>query len=453
MSNDYQFHFPPYTYGYYEQPDSSSIGSAPPFNDPLAPPSTRQDGQLYLPIPAPETPPTPALLYPTDYLPSPTDSSPSPSTPASLASTSSTPSLSPYSPKSASKKARKTVSSTSRRTREGHIPRPPNAFFVFRSELAAAKMIPSSVEHDHRHISIILGHRWRMLSDAEKQPFKDKASALKAQHMIDHPDYHFAPSASDRKPIKRKVNRNTEEDLRRDVEIAKRLMVGKVGEALVEEFGKKDTDASTPPKKKRAPRKSAPRKPKAKDASPATPPSVHSWEPMDGDAEYVELQPSDASPFRDPLRPPTAVSSSPSDAIKRTDYPQHMVKSTSYDGYSYQPRQQSMLFSGNSNQYGDFQNYDAAPQNACAQADFRSGAFAAQPPPPHFPGYPSVYSPDMDAGLPSGIEHFTSLPTPYQMSYGGNASYDTGIPEMYYPPDDGMAAPYSANAEWAHSPY
>jgi len=42
-------------------------------------------------------------------------------------------------------------------------------------------------------ISKRLGAAWKLLSDGEKRQFIDEAKRLRAQHMIDHPDYKYRP--------------------------------------------------------------------------------------------------------------------------------------------------------------------------------------------------------------------------------------------------------------------
>ena len=42
-------------------------------------------------------------------------------------------------------------------------------------------------------ISKRLGAAWKILSDSEKRQFIDEAKRLRAQHMLDHPDYKYRP--------------------------------------------------------------------------------------------------------------------------------------------------------------------------------------------------------------------------------------------------------------------
>jgi len=42
-------------------------------------------------------------------------------------------------------------------------------------------------------ISKRLGAAWKLLGDGEKRQFIDEAKRLRAQHMIDHPDYKYRP--------------------------------------------------------------------------------------------------------------------------------------------------------------------------------------------------------------------------------------------------------------------
>ncbi|KDQ54920.1 hypothetical protein JAAARDRAFT_93880, partial [Jaapia argillacea MUCL 33604] len=73
------------------------------------------------------------------------------------------------------------------------IPRPQNAFVLFRTELCRSGKISYLVERDHRHISRIIGHCWHSLSEKERQQWKAKAEAVKLAHRKMYPNYKFAP--------------------------------------------------------------------------------------------------------------------------------------------------------------------------------------------------------------------------------------------------------------------
>ncbi|KAG9090215.1 hypothetical protein FS749_000740 [Ceratobasidium sp. UAMH 11750] len=120
-----------------------------------------------------------------------------------------------------------TKKSHSRRRPPGHIPRPRNAFILFRSHYVAAQLIPSKVENDHRHISkvgtsagvcthiLILGvDYWRNLEHAATRRAtnlgaeggRGKGKCLLDRHQLDayaqsqekhsrlYPDYRYKPA-------------------------------------------------------------------------------------------------------------------------------------------------------------------------------------------------------------------------------------------------------------------
>ncbi|KAJ7642300.1 hypothetical protein B0H17DRAFT_1148832 [Mycena rosella] len=113
-----------------------------------------------------------------------------------------------------------------------HIPRPRNAFMIFRSEFLAKQKISKSVEVDHRHISRIVGILWNELPEDGKTVFRVKAELEKLEHQRLHPDYRFTPTVRAQKPLKRKVQRNGAKDLTRCREVAGLLMAGKQGHEL-----------------------------------------------------------------------------------------------------------------------------------------------------------------------------------------------------------------------------
>ncbi|KAI9439989.1 hypothetical protein H4582DRAFT_1944305 [Lactarius indigo] len=83
--------------------------------------------------------------------------------------------------------------SHARKQPEGHIPRPRNAFILFRCDFVAQKKIPASVEPDHRNISRIVGRVWRAMSDQERRPWVEEAKKEREMHKKLYPQYRYSP--------------------------------------------------------------------------------------------------------------------------------------------------------------------------------------------------------------------------------------------------------------------
>ncbi|KAJ7139533.1 hypothetical protein C8R44DRAFT_727576 [Mycena epipterygia] len=166
-----------------------------------------------------------------------------------------------------------------------HVPRPRNAFMIFRSEFWAKQKISKNVEVDHRHISRIVGILWNELPDAEKNDFRVKAELEKLEHQRLYPNYRFTPTVRAQKPLKRKVQRNGEKDLTRCREVAGLLLAGKQGDELEQAVMNLDkeaeSDAQTVPAY--SGRSAAPR------AAPEV--VVRGWPPQTGISETVDLLP------------------------------------------------------------------------------------------------------------------------------------------------------------------
>ncbi|KAH6901519.1 high mobility group box domain-containing protein, partial [Coprinopsis sp. MPI-PUGE-AT-0042] len=74
------------------------------------------------------------------------------------------------------------------------IPRPPNAFILFRSDFwAREKQKLNPVERNHRDISRIAGHCWRNLDPISKQRYYERSIRLREMHRRQYPDYKFKP--------------------------------------------------------------------------------------------------------------------------------------------------------------------------------------------------------------------------------------------------------------------
>ena len=86
--------------------------------------------------------------------------------------------------------------SHARKQPEGHIPRPRNAFILFRCDFVAQKKIPASVEPDHRNISRIVGRVWKAMSDEERRPWVEEAKKERETHKSLYPQYRYSPSST-----------------------------------------------------------------------------------------------------------------------------------------------------------------------------------------------------------------------------------------------------------------
>ena len=86
---------------------------------------------------------------------------------------------------------------------KGHIPRPRNAFILFRCDFVRQKTIPTEVEKDHRNISRIVGQIWRQMDDKQKEPWVLMAEREKMAHSKLYPGYKFPTGGVSNKKSKR----------------------------------------------------------------------------------------------------------------------------------------------------------------------------------------------------------------------------------------------------------
>ncbi|KAK7014625.1 HMG box domain-containing protein, partial [Favolaschia claudopus] len=85
------------------------------------------------------------------------------------------------------------VSSTPAPMTEQHIPRPPNAFILFRSCFVRAGAVPADVEPSHSSLSSIAGLIWAKLPAPEKELWHRKAKEEREKHRERFPGYAFRP--------------------------------------------------------------------------------------------------------------------------------------------------------------------------------------------------------------------------------------------------------------------
>ena len=115
----------------------------------------------------------------------------------------------------------------------GYIPRPPNAFMLFRADFVRQKHVPGTIETNHGSLSKIIGNCWRSLPLDEKKIWEVKAKHAKSEHKIRYPEYRFKPVHNKHKNKEKKEKPpTTVEDERKCEEIAQLLLEGKKGDEL-----------------------------------------------------------------------------------------------------------------------------------------------------------------------------------------------------------------------------
>jgi hypothetical protein len=84
-------------------------------------------------------------------------------------------------------------SSHSKRKPADHIPRPPNAFILFRSSFIRSQHVSTRVETNHSTLSKIIGLTWHNLPEEEKQVWHARARVAFDEHKKKFPEYSFRP--------------------------------------------------------------------------------------------------------------------------------------------------------------------------------------------------------------------------------------------------------------------
>lgn len=165
-----------------------------------------------------------------------------------------------------------TTTSHSKKKDAAYIPRPPNAFILFRSSFIKAQHIPEKVEGNHSSLSKIVGTRfnswdyqtqfhfhprcpgkyWKSLPREERQIWEAKAILALADHRKKYPDWRFRPGSNALAKVKDGPKRRTPKKTKGEVEkkgknrakrcdiIADLLVAGKTGVDLEEAIEKYD---------------------------------------------------------------------------------------------------------------------------------------------------------------------------------------------------------------------
>ncbi|KAH7920959.1 hypothetical protein BV22DRAFT_1039199 [Leucogyrophana mollusca] len=129
----------------------------------------------------------------------------------------------------------------SKKRPDDHIPRPPNAFILFRSSFIKSQHVSTEVETNHSTLSKIIGLTWQNMPHDERQIWHAKAKKALEEHRRKFPQYAFRPSHTKAKggTEKRKVREVEPKDMKRCAKIAELLVEGKKGQELdaaIQEF-------------------------------------------------------------------------------------------------------------------------------------------------------------------------------------------------------------------------
>lgn len=122
----------------------------------------------------------------------------------------------------------------SKKKPENHIPRPPNAFILFRSSFIKSQHVSTEVETNHSTLSKIIGLTWQNLPEKERQVWHAKAKAALEEHKRKFPQYAFRPTQGKKGGTteKRKVREVEPKDMKRCAKIAELLAAGLKGQEL-----------------------------------------------------------------------------------------------------------------------------------------------------------------------------------------------------------------------------
>jgi len=124
----------------------------------------------------------------------------------------------------------------------GYIPRPPNAFILFRSSFIKSQHVTSEVETNHSTLSKIIGMTWQNLPNCERQAWHLKAKEAQEEHKRRWPQYSFRPVTNKAQKKKRRVRETEPKDIKRCEKIVELLCNGKKGDEL--KYAVKDFDKS-----------------------------------------------------------------------------------------------------------------------------------------------------------------------------------------------------------------
>ncbi|RXW13770.1 hypothetical protein EST38_g12083 [Candolleomyces aberdarensis] len=202
------------------------------------------------------------------------------------------------------------------------IPRPRNAFIIFRSYFNSRHAPLPSVDGtktNQNEVSKQAAKEWKSMTPEQQKPFQEQAKQEKEEHHLLYPDYRYAPNGKKSAPAKPKPKtRMTQAALRRK---ARQLRAEFSDSESEGEDSYSDRSATpivaAPPAHNLRPRAEAPRyispEPSPAERSPSPTPSVpqspassNDEEPSDGEDGWVETE--DIPTLKLPLPlPPVAI--------------------------------------------------------------------------------------------------------------------------------------------------
>ncbi|KAF8558914.1 hypothetical protein OG21DRAFT_994548 [Imleria badia] len=97
--------------------------------------------------------------------------------------------------------------STEKHDAPKRIPRPPNAFMLYRSDFIKTRAVPPEVEKRQQNLSRIAGQCWNMLPETEKAIWFSKAAVIRAEHRAKYPLYEAGPFRKDTNRLSAKDKR------------------------------------------------------------------------------------------------------------------------------------------------------------------------------------------------------------------------------------------------------
>ncbi|KAF9477648.1 hypothetical protein BDN70DRAFT_896339 [Pholiota conissans] len=124
-----------------------------------------------------------------------------------------------------------------RKKPENYVPRPPNAFILFRSSFIKSRHVSSEVETNHSTLSKIIGLTWQNLPEEERQKWHAAAKVAHDEHKRQFPQYSFKPVHTKARGVVAERKRLREvgpKDQKRCAKIAELLVCGKKGQELEE---------------------------------------------------------------------------------------------------------------------------------------------------------------------------------------------------------------------------